>query len=643
MKSIFTIFLLFIFTNSLVAQIPGWMHKQSILVTENSGNQVIDYQLLINFDTQSEVSNGNMLADGSDIRFSSDCDGGTIFPYWIESGMNTANTKIWIKIDTLNASSSRTVYMHFGNNAASQMSAIQGTFVGPHSATDSVSSGSGGGVTDSQRGFRFSPNENILLTAVGKYEPNASTRYITLFDFATQAIIFQTQVSGPAAQYSYQNTAAPLWLTQGTQYILEMYQGASDGYYYGAAPQIGQHLSYLDMRYCNGCDQNTFPTNYLNGIHYGYSDFWYFTRNNVNPAPSYTYDAYVSNMADSIYVCSGESSTLNTALAGGTEPFQYTWTNYLINDNTLASPTVSNLTDYTYHVLITDACGNQLTDSLFVEVKSLPQSIITANPSEICQGFSSTLSASGAYAFSWSDASTNDSLIVLPTADSTFNVTVTDLFGCSTTSSATVIVNNPVSVSNTIDLCYGETYQIGTNTYNQNGIYVDTLMNVHNCDSIVTTNLTIKTDIDAQIQQLGFLLIANIGADGYQWIDCLTGLPLVGATSSSYTFTADGTYACIFTVDNCTKESNCIAVQGVGVDELVEQDSFKYYPNPVNNSLTIVTSTDETLQIADLNGKIIFEETLQANKIHHISTSSFESGMYFLNHGNQVARVIVQH
>lgn len=42
-----------------------------------------------------------------------------------------------------------------------------------------------------------------------------------------------------------------------------------------------------------------------------------------------------------------------------------------------------------------------------------------------------------------------------------------------------------------ITICAGETYEIGDNTYSITGEYVDTLLNIDACDSIVTTNLTV--------------------------------------------------------------------------------------------------------------------------------------------------------
>ena len=278
-----------------VAPPANWQYAKRYVVTENADSTLNNYQLRMVINTQQLIGAGMMNADGSDIRFGYN-NGSILLNYWIESGINTSSTVIWVKIDTLPAGSSKDIFMYYGNAAAPPASIIQGTFYGNgQSATDSVATGQAGGVSNSQRGFRFSPKEDILVTHFGKREPSGSTREITLFNVSKQAILQQTAVSGPAAQYSYAPILSPVWLMKDSMYILTIYQDALNGsYYFGPSTQIGEHLTYYDMRYCNGCFQNTFPTNTLAGYHYGYPDFWYFTKSNITPAPTYTEAAAVA-------------------------------------------------------------------------------------------------------------------------------------------------------------------------------------------------------------------------------------------------------------------------------------------------------------------------------------------------------------
>jgi hypothetical protein len=307
-----------------LAQPAGWSQALPIVITENSATASTGYQLRMVLNTSA------MLPNAADLRFGADQAGSTLLDYWIESGAGTANTVVWVKLPTLAASGTLTIYMFSGNPAAVSASTINvfdSDTLAPvnNSATLQVASGGAGGATNSQRGFRFTPNEDVLLTEFGKREPNGTTRYITLFDFSTQAIVAQQQISGPAGQYTYQSVAQPMWLTSGTQYILTLYQGASDGYYFGTSNQINPKLSYGDMRYCNSCTQNTFPTNILSNYHYGYPDFNFRTKQSLTPAPTYVINAQpiggtVAGLVGSGLVLSlnaGSTQTLNISADGG--------------------------------------------------------------------------------------------------------------------------------------------------------------------------------------------------------------------------------------------------------------------------------------------------------------------------------------
>jgi hypothetical protein len=282
-----TAILMFIFlTTDILSQMSGFRGEMNIRVKNISGTAVNNTQVALRVNTAQLVTLGLMQSNGNDIRFASDCAGQIQLSFWVEGYLNTDSTKIWVKIPSIPANDSTILYMFFGNPAASSQSSLS-TFNGPNSSTDSVASGGAGGVGLSQRGFRFTPTSSLLVTHFGKREPTGTTRYITLFDFNTQAVLRQKQVSGPAAQYSYDTLGSPIWLNSGTQYVIELFQGSGDGYYFGLSTQIGTMITYGDMRYCNSCTQNTFPTSILAGYHYGYPDFWYYYRDNVvTPEPT---------------------------------------------------------------------------------------------------------------------------------------------------------------------------------------------------------------------------------------------------------------------------------------------------------------------------------------------------------------------
>jgi len=100
-------------------------YRKQITVTEQSGNGLTDYQVLIELNsTNFDFSHAN--EDGSDIRF---YDGSNFLNYWIEKWDSVnQEAKIWIKVPSIPASSSTSFYMYYGNSDVSSASNGEATF-----------------------------------------------------------------------------------------------------------------------------------------------------------------------------------------------------------------------------------------------------------------------------------------------------------------------------------------------------------------------------------------------------------------------------------------------------------------------------------------------------------------------------------
>jgi hypothetical protein len=108
--------------------LAGWLYRRAVTINNTANpNTLTDYQVLVTVDTASLISAGKMRSDCGDIRFT-DSDGVTLLSYWIESGCNTASTKIWIKVPNIPASSTKTIYMYYGNPSATSASNPVQTF-----------------------------------------------------------------------------------------------------------------------------------------------------------------------------------------------------------------------------------------------------------------------------------------------------------------------------------------------------------------------------------------------------------------------------------------------------------------------------------------------------------------------------------
>lgn len=105
----------------------GWTYYMPVTISNANPSTLTNYQVRLTVNTATPVGAGHMLASGNDIRFTDgSCNN---IHYWIESGMNTATTYIWVKVPSLAASSNTTINMYYGNVAAPAASNGDSTFL----------------------------------------------------------------------------------------------------------------------------------------------------------------------------------------------------------------------------------------------------------------------------------------------------------------------------------------------------------------------------------------------------------------------------------------------------------------------------------------------------------------------------------
>lgn len=108
------------------AELPGW--GQEVPITVSSTGTALTYGLVrVMVDTTGAIGGGLMRADGGDIRFmETDCS--ATLGHWIEGGLGTSATAIWVKVPNLPASGSRTVHMFYQKPDASGTGAPAAVF-----------------------------------------------------------------------------------------------------------------------------------------------------------------------------------------------------------------------------------------------------------------------------------------------------------------------------------------------------------------------------------------------------------------------------------------------------------------------------------------------------------------------------------
>ncbi len=188
--------------------------------------------------------------------------------------------------------------------------------------------------------------------------------------------------------------------------------------------------------------------------------------------------AFVSTTNSTI--CLGTGTQLNTTALGGTGIYTYAWSSVPSGfSSNLPNPTVSPVATTTYTVVVGDGF-NSVTSSQSITVNTIPVAASGAAQTTFCAGQTLNLSSSASggsgsgYSFQWTGPNGYTSTQQNPSISNAqavlsgiYSVTATDLYGCSSASSAvTILIHSlPVAVASSPDnsICIGETLSLTAN------------------------------------------------------------------------------------------------------------------------------------------------------------------------------------
>lgn len=332
----------------------------------------------------------------------------------------------------------------------------------------------------------------------------------------------------------------------------------------------------------------------------------------------------------SLEICSGNSITL-TASGGN---------NYLWSDGSTGATLFVNQSGTFTVTAISNGC-QAVSSPVTVVVNPLPQPTISANgPLTFCNGESVVLSATAADTYNWSNGASSQSVTI--TQSGTYSVTVTDVNGCSGTSSpATILVhaapNANFSASGT-GFCSGiSSLQLtatdsGLTTYDwykdgsafslngtstviitEAGIYELEVTDANGCSAISALTIQQLTDPVAVITASAptfcagssAVITANFEDDAfYEWL--LDGNS-IGAPQLENTIinaTSGGNYSVVVTSpEGCVASSNSITLTENSLPAVTVSSSSTSFCAGGNVTLT-ATAQNVTYQW-NLNGSMI--------------------------------------
>ena len=157
---------------------------------------------------------------------------------------------------------------------------------------------------------------------------------------------------------------------------------------------------------------------------------------------------------------------------------------------------------------------------------------------------------------------------------------------------------------------------------------------------VVVSNITATTTATID----GVTLTSDITGDTYQWINCETNTPIVGATAPNYTATTNGSYAVIVTDGACSDTSACAEVTTVSTNTLII-DNLKLYPNPTRTGFfnVMFDGVINSITVLDMLGREIPVE-VDVNS-GSVNGSTLSNGRYMVridtNKGTKVTEIII--
>ncbi len=274
-----------------------------------------------------------------------------------------------------------------------------------------------------------------------------------------------------------------------------------------------------------------------------------------------------------ITICQGSQITLTGS--GGSS---YLWDNGVVDGNSF---TPSNTTTYTVTGTDGNSCKN--TDQITIVVNPLPTINISGN-NTLCDGDSTTLTASGGTYYVWNTSDTTDIINVTPLSTTIYDVTGYDSNGCSNSSQITVTINSLpiITASSDTTICQGDT-----------------------------------------------VIINASGAINYSWDNGFSGQSQLVIPDSTTTYIVTG-----LDINGCTNNDSVIVNVNICTSvNNITAGNLQVYPVPASDLIHVNMDSfvlGTSIQLFDDLGRLVFQMTPKSRK-SIINLSNFSKGIYTLS------------
>lgn len=584
-----------------------WQYGATIQVANANASALTDHQVMITVNTQALILGGKMNANGSDLRFGTDCC--TPLCYSIESGINTASTIIWVKVPSIPANGSTSFTMYYGNTSAT-------TAEDPSCVFDLYDDFNNGQLN----AFAANCGTNTISYNAGTVTDSWSSQGVIL----SNAVFPMTTVYTAEADVTAASGNWPglYWLKTNTTQGYADLMGSSQFRISKSGSGTGD--------FCQGHNWASSLYSYSN-ILGTWSITWIATGNIVGSVPS----VGTVTSTDTEHPRNSDMRLGFGGISSGAGSMTVNWVR--VRKYAAITPTVSIGTEY-----------NTTSTALN----------LTASSTNLCAGQPVTLDAGAGLAYyNWSTMETGQTITV--TTGGWYSVIAGDSSGCISEDSLELIEFPApnIDLGSDVTVCPGTSVDLdagagftgydwssGGNAQLENvtaaGLYSVIVTDGNGCTNSDTIEVFNYPGANAS-----FSVVPNYLAANFTDASTTTGSIVAwmwdfgdGNTSTqqnpTHTYATGGTYNVCLTVttaDGCT-DTYCfdVFVSDVGLDEL-SAHYFETYPNPANSELIVVSSWNATLtyELISANGSLISTGELKNGK-NTLQVGNLEPGIYMI-------------
>ncbi len=213
-----------------------------------------------------------------------------------------------------------------------------------------------------------------------------------------------------------------------------------------------------------------------------------------------------------------------------------------------------------------------------------------------------------------------------------YTATFASSAGCDSTVTLTLELITSFDMSNSVQICVGDTIMLGSQMITQPGDYTEAFVTNAGCDSTVNLSVSV-VEVNVSVNQQDSVLEAAAVDARFQWINCADNQPIADETASQFIPEESGEYAVIVEQSGCSDTSDCVQVDIVNSIGDANSLSVRVFPNPASSVVSVSAESsfrDIRVKVLNIQGQTLLSETGVNTSSLDLNLSRLPAGLYLV-------------